>query len=581
MNDRRRELRWRLSWVLLFAALLLCWSVGPVLAEPQPGEPSPGSETETSEQRGDDPRLRPPTGLEISQGIKEAERREIEQAEWLANPGAARERELSRTAYAALAPADAEALVKDVFADYLAALDSDPARFLSGAQLVRPLGPDETAAVVKEDGDGSLMDATIPVRTEDESGDLAKVDLSLEVVGGGWETANALTDVTLPESADGPLEIGHDGVTVTQVDAGEGQSGRLPEGESVYYHEALPDIGTIAAPVAGGAEVFNVLYSEESAERLEFDLDLPAGAELRADRLGGAEIVRNGEIAGYIRFPTAVDAQGSQVPVELRLDGDMVILDVEHRGADVAYPILRTQNSCGENWYTANWYNGNGLAALTDGMWSPYASVPWIYVQTTPYYATFGGSNRGLFLSGASGTWDANRYGQFTYTVPDWDSYIDHSSLLPFWRDDHGCGYTTYKSPTHYVGHWDCTQWIGPVKINEARTLGYSNLGQWGKQLVIGIGSGNGGYNPCVRDIYVGGVGMWLDDWSQPSLAAKPPPNGWTQPRSGSTRRRPTSASASSRSKRKQPIKTACSGSGKPSTRVSGPVPLAARKPVT
>jgi hypothetical protein len=67
---------------------------------------------------------------------------------------------------------------RDAFSEQLETLNAEPARFLSDAQLIRPL--EETAAAVKKDGEYSLLNAGIPVRAEDENGDPAKVEFSLE-----------------------------------------------------------------------------------------------------------------------------------------------------------------------------------------------------------------------------------------------------------------------------------------------------------------------------------------------------------------------------------------------------------------
>ena len=53
-----------------------------------------------------------------------------------------------------------------------------------------------------------VLESTLPVRTEDEQGDLRKVDVSLEETTSGYETENALVDVQIPESVDEPIEVG-------------------------------------------------------------------------------------------------------------------------------------------------------------------------------------------------------------------------------------------------------------------------------------------------------------------------------------------------------------------------------------
>ena len=128
--------------------------------------------------------------------LEAVEAEEAEREDWLKSPAAEQEREVSQDAYTDLSPLASEELLQSAFSEQLETLNHDPARFLSDAQLIRPL--DETIAAVSDDGEHSVLDAGIPVRTANEEGDQAKVNLSLEATPDGYEPVNGLVDLSLP-----------------------------------------------------------------------------------------------------------------------------------------------------------------------------------------------------------------------------------------------------------------------------------------------------------------------------------------------------------------------------------------------
>ena len=82
-----------------------------------------------------------------------------------------------------------------------------------------------------------------------------------------------------------------------------------------------------------------MLRSRLSPEQLRYRVTLPAGATLKAVA-GGAVVSRGGVILARVPAPSARDAQGTAMPVQMRVAGDELLLSVEHRERDVAYPVL-------------------------------------------------------------------------------------------------------------------------------------------------------------------------------------------------------------------------------------------------
>jgi YD repeat-containing protein len=495
-----------LRWLIIFVVLLFASSAAPVLADPAPAEDDP--------ERYFDARVVPPD-------LGAVEREEQERREWLASPEAVKQRQASWHAYGGLSPAESEELLRMVFAEQLEALNDDPARFLSDAQLIRPL--DETAAAVKEEGDRSVLDSSVPVRTENDAGDLAKVDLSLTETPQGYETVNAVSDLRLPLTADEKTHLGDEGLAIAQADAEESSARRFGD-KNILYPEVLPDTDLMVAPTAAGVELFNLLRSEESPEELRFELDLPAGAVLRADGFGGAEVVRDEKTLTHISPPIATDAQGTNVPVELGVDQSGIVIHVPHRAGDFAAPIL--VDPIVEDWANtgANWYEGKNLAALTNGAWKYKDAHSGIYENV----CCWGGSKTGLLVSFTGNVFfGPNQNGQWSYSTANSKVYIQHAWITPFWRYDESC---TSAQPHDYAGMlWEPGEIWNPVVANAAKNAGTLSVDGNGHAFIIGMGSGPPGvWISCGRHLYAGGVALWMDDdWGPGITTAEVPSGAW------------------------------------------------------
>lgn len=481
----------------------------------------------------------PPDGEDVQEGLEAAERREAERLAWLQSPEMVRQREESRRAYAGIGTSEARDLLPSVFDAEIAKLDADPARLLSDAQLAGPV-VGESVVAIREDGKTDLLDAGMPVRTEDDEGQLGKVDLSLEATPTGFEPVNPLVEeLVIPDTAGEPIEIGDEGLAISALGVAEGRSAHRLGDEDIYFNAVLPDAGYLVAPISGGVELFNVLYSEDSPENLHYKLDLPAGAQLRADGMGGAQILRGEEVLAYIPFPTAVDAQETRVPVEMEIDGATLSLQVPHREGDYAYPLL-VDPAIHEN-FEGSWYWGdsNSLKAL-----DPFPGV-WNYDTNDPEQAWFvrdtkcltgdlcSPSTRGLFMFTYPKNFPANVWGHFWYWAPGATSYIPSiypepsAAINPFWRNNHGCSQEQYPRPYDYNGSFDANgNWLWH-ETNRAQWYGHAVMYTKAKGIAVGMSTGSGGWTPCYRSIMVGGYAVRLDDEDQPVMYDATVPAGW------------------------------------------------------
>jgi streptogramin lyase len=503
--------------------LLLAISAVPVFAAESP--PAPDEIAAPPTPADFDPK-KLPGEADIAAALDEAERQEEARNAWLESPAARKEREDSRLAYAELDASSSRALLNSVFAEQLSRLNEDPARVLSDAELLRS---GEGFATIRDEGDNSLMESSLPTRTEDENGELRKVDLSLKESAEGFETENALVEVQIPRTSDEPIMVGEEGVSVELVGAEE-QVVQPFGDENLFAPEVLPDTDMLISPISTGAEIFNVLRSERSPETLRFQIGMPSGAMLRADGGWGAEVVKDGRVLTTIPEPVAIDAQGTDVPVDLQVAGNSLLLSINHRGGNYAMPILL--DPILEN--NENWIYGQNYDALDMGLWAFTKNVAGMYGSTGCIYHCFGQPSdvRGLFVSGQSGTYWPNQYAQWSYSAPNANSFITSVTLSPWVRYDHGCNAATtpYKQPHDYFGIWNGSEWVQPPSVNSTNQYG----NQWtlpydGQAVVFGLGSGGSQFSiPCWRDIYAGGAHVWLDDWANPGFSAPSGvPSGW------------------------------------------------------
>ncbi len=504
----------RVRLLVVFACFFVAISAVPVLAAEATVEP-PAEEAASL-----------PDAEDVQEGIEMAEAEEAERERWLESPEAVQQREQSRFAFADLTAAEAQDLLQVIFAKQLETLNSDPARFLSEAEILKPLG--QSVATVSDDGDTSLLDAGMPVRTTDDDGDLRKVDLSLEEKAGGFEPANPLTSLSIPGEAGGAIEIGDRGLAVTAVGAIEAREAVRYGEKNVFYpdvHGAEADTDQIVSPTSTGVEIFDLLRSADSPEVLRFRIDVPAGAELRSDGNGGAEVVAGEDRIASIPFPHATDAQGTLVPVDLRVEGDEIVLRVAHREADVAYPLL-VDPAITEDWYNYNWFNGHNHQALENGSWQYTESHSWVEASTYCIYYCWG--SRGLYVSMPSGAHWGSQYGHWSYATPNASSYLANAWASPFVRNDHSCSHHDYPEPHDYAGMWHNNAW-NRVLNDTAIKYGSVNIESWGSVFILGLSTGSGSVDPCWRDLAAGGTAIWLDDWQYPSISSVTGiPGGWT-----------------------------------------------------
>lgn len=463
----------------------------------------------------------------LSEGLVKYEKEVRLQEEELESPASIAERESSRQAYADLGPAQAEALLEAEFGEQLEELNADPARALSDEHLDHAAGED--AATVTGEGKTRLLETTIPVEAENAAGEEAKVDLTLEETSAGFEPENPLVDLSIGKSVEEGVEVGEDGLTITQAGT-EGAVGRPMGDKNVLYNEVAPgtDTDLMVSPVSGGVELSDFLRSAESPEELRFELTLPEGATLRTGEAGGAEVVDADGRTDVIPAPWAKDAQGTEVPVSMTVEGDSLVLEVPHRQGEFAYPIM-VDPTIYQDW--GWWYEGQHLSGLWAFRSQSIAGWAGMGHEENSYFPEYQG--RGLFISSPPANFGPGEWAQWIYNSPNGGTYISDATINPLIRRDGACWQSTWPVPHDYEGIWDEPNGHWPpggyykLYYDLGKNQGYADMGGGGEALIIGMTTGEGGLNTCSRALMIGGVGVWLDDFQAPTVSIGGLPAGW------------------------------------------------------
>jgi YD repeat-containing protein len=253
----------------------------------------------------------------------------------LASTSAKAQRVQSWMAFHGLGPVAAERLAQRDFGSRM--IGTNPAVTVAQAgKLMRYIG-DYKALVRTSARRAKVITSTVPLRAASGGGAMSPVDLSLRSQAGGFVAVNPLQRVSIARHLSGGVAVGAEGVRVIPV--GSDVTGTASGGQSVFFAGAGPDEDVSVAPTIDGAELSTVLRSRLSPQEISYRLEMPSGATL-AQQGGGAVITRAGRVLALIPAPTALDAQGSFVPVAMRVAGDRLVLSVAHRSEDVGYPVL-------------------------------------------------------------------------------------------------------------------------------------------------------------------------------------------------------------------------------------------------
>ena len=216
------------------------------------------------------------------------------------------------------------------FRGELTGIGSSPAASVAAAGRVVRYVNDYEAVVISPRGRRLLERSSVPLHTAS-----GPVQLRLRAARGRFSSVRSPAGLSIGGRLSGGVEVG--GVHV--VLAGDDGRGRIDATNGVFYPRILTDADAAVTPTAAGADFSAVLRSRRSPQVLRYRVVLRRGEVLKP--LDGGAIVERGlRPVVVIQPPSAVDAQGTAVPVSMDVAGHSLVLSVKHRRLDVAYPIL-------------------------------------------------------------------------------------------------------------------------------------------------------------------------------------------------------------------------------------------------
>ena len=500
----------RARWPLVFALLLCACFAQPVLAEPSVG--------------GGFPEESPPDTQEVIEAVEAAESEELAREEWLASAEAIARREESHTAFDDLSAVEAKNLLNSTFVEELSRLDADPGRLLSDLRIEETRGAYGVLAEGSE-GNSFLVESPIPVHSPLSGQGQEPIDLSLESSGQGFTAETPATAIELPGTSGAEVELGGD-IAIADLPGAAGISAIRSGDKDLFFADTDTDSDTFIAPLGGGVEVFEQLRSPQSPEQFRFELSLPPGATLRSDGQAGAEVIdSSGERMASIPAPSAVDAQGSEVPATLEVEGDAVLIDIPHRSAEVAYPVLLDPEFVVNSWY----WNGGDYTGLTSWVWDETADYENSYGCIVACWGT------GLYArsKGSNHWYGPKTYGQWVFTAANTTAYVSRTVFWTLRGDVSNC---PTNQPHGWVGIYNVNSgsyvnqgvYSPPSFSASSHDTGWVG-GVGARKAVVGIGTGNGSSQlACGHDFYVGGATIYEDDPENPMVnAVSGMPSGW------------------------------------------------------
>jgi hypothetical protein len=247
-------------------------------------------------------------------------------------------------AYADQSDAEALATAREQF-DGL--LDAPPLKWppVHPGEELRGYLSDQAAVVSGADGGRGIVESTLPLRGETPEGETASIDLGLIDVGSTFAPKSSAVDVRIPDDSTGQLRFPDQsfGVRLAGADA----QSAVVESNKAFYANVVKDGDLVLEPQPAGAELSVVLRSPDAPTVLPLRFDLGGDQTLHVVDAGesaslppgAVEVRQGGDAVGVVYPALAFDTDGHNVPVQYRLDGDQVVMDVDTSG-DPSWPVL-------------------------------------------------------------------------------------------------------------------------------------------------------------------------------------------------------------------------------------------------
>ncbi|HEX5923489.1 MAG TPA: LamG-like jellyroll fold domain-containing protein [Baekduia sp.] len=253
----------------------------------------------------------------------------------------------SRTQFAAQTEDAAFATLDEAFPRVLAPVP-DP---IPSSDRVLKYINDEHAAIVApvdvakaspEARKRRMVASTLPLRVKNRDGQLAPISTDVtETTLGELRPENALVDVVVSRDLHQGIGFPGTGVAVRPVGVNADQPATVRK-DRVFWANVQTDTDFMVNMLPDGVETYDVLRSQQSPERLSYEVDVPeeGSVALDADKQTIDIKDKDGRPVAHVGPSNAADADGRLVPTRWVVHGTMLQIEIDHRLADLRYPIL-------------------------------------------------------------------------------------------------------------------------------------------------------------------------------------------------------------------------------------------------
>lgn len=380
----------------------------------------------------------------------------------LASPSAAAERKRSRDRYRGMSAAKALEVAKDTHPVAASRPAWSQPSLRATERVERHLGDHAVRVKDTATGRAGIAVAGSPLVSDVATGKRAPIDLSLARRARGFEPVNPLVETALPRRLDDGIRFIEDDWTFV-IDGVDERAAQVV-GDKLFFANTDVDTDVIVEPLPSGVETFHLLRSPSAPAEVSFAVS-GAATVLRPTVRGEVDILgQDGQtVLARIEAAYAVDAQGRDVPVRYTVEGSRLVLAVDHRGGDFAYPIMVDPIvRSGAAYNFAGW--------AYDSPWSWKFTAGWCpSTMCTPDY--------GLWIQAISQNYNAGEFGAWRTSVPNapGGSGITYRAEFPHLRQrpvssNASCVYVGLEHPT--LG-WQSALSADPI-------TGLSFNGPWG-----------------------------------------------------------------------------------------------------
>jgi RHS repeat-associated protein len=285
--------------------------------------------------------------------------------------------EAASTAFEDLTAPEAADVAAQKFPE-LVKVPIDLAPDLTGGESIASYPTPNSARLELPGGEGAVVESLLPLITTTADGEQVPVDLTMGEGEGVLVPANPIVPVRIGMQLAGGFEVPSLGLTLTPTD-GAGiplQGSATIEGAVAHFANTQADTDTVVKPIPLGLQTHSILRSPASPENVYFRVTVAGDEDPTLTQLedGAVLVEANGRPVTAIPPARARDAADASVPVEMAVEGDLLVLGVDHRTEEYLYPIDLDPTAVDYDGFSSsegqgNWVYETNAAHVFEGGW--------------------------------------------------------------------------------------------------------------------------------------------------------------------------------------------------------------------